>query len=127
MKKTLNIVYIIVGLLIFAWAIVTVFNLFTEQRPDYFEFMQELDEPLLLEGAHYSKDYPDIWVTHVFILNDTQVLFYGPNRIRHEGNTYVNAKDIYVLRTATNNMFRPYDFVEATTSRLNLIFQDELE
>jgi len=63
-----------------------------EPLPDFRDRMEAIEEPI--------KSIDGVWMSHQYIINEKETLFFAPDSFRKNGNTYVNLeKKGYYLKT----------------------------
>lgn len=64
----------------------------------------------------------EYWVSHEYVMNETQTLFYAPKSIRINGNVYLNEEECYFIRAGTTVDGYTYERVDIET--LKEIFKE---
>lgn len=109
--------------LLLALTLLLTFTLFacevTTEKTDYRDMMTEI-EPKKVEVSVFSNNY----ATHEFIINETQTLYYCPEKVTIGENIYINNKVGYFVIT-TNAFGKTYN--EVDLSYLKLLFSSESE
>ena len=128
MSKFLKTILVIIGSIVltsYVFYLVTTIYI-PRESVNYYEFMTELSEPTRL-NTRFSDANPNVWATHYFIINEQETLYYGPRRIEHDGNIYINAYEFYIVRKESDALFTPDTYTRINESTLRLIFESYLE
>lgn len=90
-----------------------------------YESMTEFETPVQM-GICFSGlcilGYEKYWVSHEYVMNETQTLFYAPKSIRINGNVYLNEEECYFIRAGTTVDGYTYERVDLET--LKEIFKE---
>lgn len=65
--------------------------------------MDKLSEPETVKISQMGLYYVDVLATHKYVMNKEQTLYYVPEIVKSNGETFINEKYGYVILSIDNN------------------------
>ena len=117
MKKLLGLIWLIIIPLMVG----CVANREDDPTKDYLSQMTELTETEEIEvGVGYTKN--TYYVTHKFVLNPDETLYYAPKKVQDGENIYLNEQELFFIVTVHPGLFTTPIYKKVTAEELELIF-----
>jgi len=71
---------------------------------DPYKKMTKLSKPEIVEiVSPFGFNGVEVKATHKFVMNDNETLYYVPEIVKYDGDTFINEKYGYIIKTVEDN------------------------
>lgn len=92
-------------------------------QKESYENMTALDPPIEMR-VRLDFFYETLWVTHEYVMNEEEVLYYSPKSVRIDGNVYLNDNEEYFIKWTNSEDPEDCDWERCTEAMLKEIFRE---